>query len=155
MIQRIILSLSLFTVAPASAFTTNNVFCQPSSYASGHSFLTQNFLFDKIFEEEGILGKGVSVGKVQVALNVVDRTSDSSIFNLLEGHAEDDSDSNVDLARMANDICLALMRKSEDWEAACSTSKWFSSKDAGKAERYYNDLSNAEAAKFEKVRRER
>ena len=28
--------------------------------------------------------------------------------------------------------------------------KWFSGKDAGKAESYYNDLANAEAMKYEK-----
>jgi hypothetical protein len=114
---------------------------------------TKVFLFDKIFEEEGILGRGITVGKIQVALNAQDRTSQNSIFTLLEGHAADDSDANEDLARMANDMCLGLMRRSDDWVAACSASKWFSSKDAGKAESYYNELSNSEAAKFEKVRR--
>lgn len=159
MIQFIILSLSLgtFLSPPTLAFTTKNVFVlPPPSHVNkkGHtSYWTRNFLFDKIFEEEGILGKGVTVGKVQVALTVVDRTSDSSICNLLEGHAADESDANEDLARMANDICLALMRKSDDWVAACSTSKWFSSKDAGKAESYYTGLANTEATKFEKVRK--
>mgnify|MGYP005681918731 CR=1 FL=1 len=108
------------------------------------------YLFDKMFEEEGMLGKGITVGKVQVALQSSDR-SDTSIFGLLEDHANLDSDENEDLARLANDVCLSLMRKSDDWVSACSTGKWFSEKDAGKAERYYNELSNAEAAKFEKV----
>jgi hypothetical protein len=111
---------------------------------------TQLYLFDKIFEEEGVLGKGVTVGKISVALRSAER-SDSSIFGLLESHASDESDANEDLARMANNVCLDLMRKSDDWVAACSTSKWFSSKDAGKAESYYNDLANSEAVKFEKV----
>ena len=99
-----------------------------------------------------MLGKGITVGKVQVALRSSDR-SDASIFGLLEGHAALDSNDNEDLSRMANGVCLDLMRKSDDWVSACSTSKWFSEKDAGKAESYYNELANAEATKFEKVRR--
>jgi hypothetical protein len=115
---------------------------------------SQHFLFDKIFEEEGMLGKGITVGKISVALQCPDR-SETSIFGLLESHASDESDANEDLARMANNVCLDLIRKSDDWVAACSTSKWFSSNDAGKAESYYNDLANNEAVKFEKVSRGR
>jgi len=106
-------------------------------------------LFDKIFEEEGMLGKGITVGKVQVALRSSDR-SDASIFGLLEDHASLDSKDNEDLSRMANGVCLDLMRKTDDWVSAASTSQWFSEKDAGKAESYYNELANAEATKFEK-----
>ena len=113
---------------------------------------TEAFLFDKLFEEEGMLGKGITVGKIQVALRSSDR-SDRSIFGLLEDHANLDSDANEDLARMSNDICLDLMRKSDDWVSACSSGKWFSGKDAGKAESYYNQLSNDVATKFEKVRK--
>jgi uncharacterized membrane protein len=114
------------------------------------AFTSRLNLFDKLFEEEGTLGKGITVGKVQVALLAPDR-SDTSIFNVLEDAANNTGDQPQELARMANDVCLSLMRKSDDWVAACSASKWFSEKDAGKAESYYNDLSNAEAVKFEKV----
>lgn len=111
---------------------------------------TATFLFDKLFEEEGMLGKGITVGKVQVCLRSNDRLSTTSIFNLLEDHADLDSNENEDLARMANSVCLDLMRKSDDWVSACSTGKWFSGKDAAKAEGYYNELSNEIAMKFEK-----
>lgn len=97
-----------------------------------------------------MLGKGITVGQIQIALRSNDRSSDTSIFGLLEDHANLDSDANEDLARMANDVCLDLMRKSDDWVAACSSSKWFSGKDAGLAESYYNELANGVAAKFEK-----
>lgn len=106
-------------------------------------------IFDKFFEEEGMLGKGITVGKVQVALMCPNRGPDS-IFSLLEDHATNTGDQPQELARMANDVCLDLMRKSDDWVAACSTSKWFKGDDAGKAESYYNDMANTEAAKFEK-----
>ena len=97
-----------------------------------------------------MLGKGITVGKVQVCLRTSDRSA-TSIFGLLEDHADLDSDANEDLSRMANDVCLDLMRKSDDWVSACSAGKWFSEKDAGKAEGYYNELANEIATKFEKV----
>jgi uncharacterized membrane protein len=96
-----------------------------------------------------MLGKGITVGKVQVALLSPNRGPDS-IFSLLEDHATNTGDQPQELARMANDVCLDLMRKSDDWVAAYSTSKWFKGDDAGKAERYYNELTNTEASKFEK-----
>ena len=108
-------------------------------------------MFDKLFEEEGMLGKGITVGKVQVCLRSPDRGA-RSIFGLLEDHADLNSNDNEDLARTANDVCLDLIRKSDDWVSACSSSKWFSGKDAGKAEGYYNELANDVATKFEKVR---
>ncbi len=114
-----------------------------------HGSITRLHIFDKIFEEEGMLGKGITVGKIQVALLSPDR-SDTSIFALLEDHATNTGNEPQELARMANDVCLDLMRKSTDWVAACSSSKWFKGEDAGKAESFFNDLSNTEAAKFEK-----
>jgi uncharacterized membrane protein len=111
-------------------------------------------MFNKMFEESGPLGKGITVGKVQVALQCRDRNPKSSIFGLLEEKTNNGgSFSSNQLARLGNDVCLALLRKSDDWVSACSSSKWFSQNDQGKAESYFNDLANREAYKFEKVRR--
>jgi hypothetical protein len=109
-------------------------------------------IFGKMFEEEGPLGKGITVGKVQVCLSTTDRSSSTSIFQLLERQANkiDEDSESPELAQMANEVCLALLRKKDDWSGACSSSKWFSENDAGKAESYFNDLANTEAAKFEK-----
>ena len=110
-------------------------------------------LFDKIFEESGPLGKGITVGKVQVALFCRDRSRDSIVGFLREKtERQAASSSSAALARLANDVCLQLLRKSDDWTAACSDSQWFSQKDAAKAESFFNDLANREAVKFEKVR---
>jgi Protein of unknown function (DUF1517) len=113
--------------------------------------VTKLNFFDKIFEESGPLGKGITVGKVQVGLSCSDRSS-SSIFGMLEKAARSSSTSKRGLSKLTNEVCLALLRKSDDWTGACSESKWFSQKDAGKAESLCNDWSNREAAKFEKVR---
>lgn len=109
-------------------------------------------VFDKMFEESGPLGKGITVGKVQVALRSPDRGA-SSIFAILEEEARltDNSSDPEDLASMANTVCLALLRRSDDWVAACSASEWFKQDDAGKAESLFNDWANREATKFEKV----
>ena len=136
------LLLSLLTLS-VSGFVQNQ-FQRPTTTK------TRLNLFDKIFEEEGMLGKGITVGKVQVALISPDR-SVQSIFSLLEDCASDTGNEPQELARMANDVCLSLMRKSDDWIGACSTSKWFKGDNAGQAESYYNDLANTEAMKFEKV----
>lgn len=102
--------------------------------------------FSKMFEEEGVLGKGIMVGKVQIALNSPDRGPDS-IFGILEREAEDSKS----LPELTNSICLALLRKKDFWIGAAGISEWFSQNDAGKAESRFNDYANKEAFKFEKV----
>ena len=110
------------------------------------------YFFDKVFEEEGPLGKGITVGKIQVSLMSPDRGK-GSIFKMLEDNSRWIADDNEasSLADLAHDVCLTLLRKKDIWTAACSDSKWFSSKDSGKAESLYNEWANNEAAKFEKV----
>jgi hypothetical protein len=135
-------------VALATLMATSLGFLQQN--ARKPAFTSHLNMFGKMFEEEGMLGKGITVGKVQVAL-MSSRSSDS-IYALLERKAAKAGNSPQDLARLANDVGLTLMRKSDDWIAACSSSKWFKGDDAGKAESYFNDLSTSEAVKFEKVR---
>jgi hypothetical protein len=108
-------------------------------------------VFDKLFEESGPLGKGITVGKIQVALACRDR-GPNSIFGILEEGARSTSKNDSEsLGELANRVCLALLRKSDDWVAACSTSQWFKGDDYGKAESLFNDWVNKEATKFEKV----
>lgn len=148
--RHLIFSLSLITVALAFApnpwgghIVSNKA---ASSTRSGTSAL---HFFDKVFEEEGPLGKGITVGKVQVALMSSSR-GDDSIFGMIRRANSHGSSTNFDLACTANELCLALLRKSDDWTAACSEYKWFKEDDSGKAESYYNELANREAVKFEK-----
>lgn len=110
---------------------------------------TKIHVFDKIFEEEGFLGKGITVGKVQIALMSPDRSQDS-IFGLLDQATRSSDDSSEGLAETCHDICMSLLRKQQDWISASSDSRWFKADDAGKAESLYNEWSNIEAARFEK-----
>ena len=138
--------LFLFLVALPAAYS---FVVSPTRPTSSHQSALN--LFDKVFEEEGPLGKGITVGKVQVALLADDRGKDS-IFGLLESNARwiEGDDEASSLADLAHDVCLSLLRKRDSWTGAASTSKWFSAKDYGKAESLFNDWSNAEASKFEK-----
>jgi len=127
-----------FVIAPSS--TINK---ETSSSSSALNF------FGKVFEEDGPLGKGITVAKVQIALQSRDRGS-SSIFGEIERKANNAGSTSYDLAVLANEVCLTLLRRSDDWVGACSSSEWFGEKDAGKAERTFNDLANKEAVKYEK-----
>ena len=122
-----------------------------SATSSSPPSSTQLQLFDKMFEQEGALGKGITVGKIQVALDALNRGPDS-IFAVLEKESARNagSDDPSELAQLAHAVCLALLRRSDEWAGACSDSQWFKWDDAGKAESLYNDWSNREAAKFEK-----
>jgi len=107
-------------------------------------------LFDKFFEEEGPLGKGITVGKVQVALMTTDRSKNSIFGDLKRTVDEHSVGTNYDLACLAQQTCLALLRRKDSWTAAASTCQWFKEDDSGKAESTYNDWANREAVKFEK-----
>jgi len=116
-----------------------------------HPNVSLQMIFEKLFEEEGPLGKGITVGKVQVALAIQDRSSPSSIFTSLVQSTQDVDDSNEALSQMTHEVSLTLLRKSDQWIGACSDSKWFSENDGGKAENTFNEWVNREALKFEKV----
>jgi uncharacterized membrane protein len=141
-----------FTVLPSSTSTStfstlnnnNNVSIQQKQ-ERGQALN----LFGDMFEEAGPLGKGITVGKVQVALNSWDRSS-TSITGVLEDKTSDAGDSPEELSQLTNDVCLALLRRSDDWIGAASESKHFKTDDAGKAESLFNEWSNLEASKFEK-----
>jgi uncharacterized membrane protein len=149
--RHLILSLSLFPVALAFAPSPwgHNIYSNKNDKAAFSTSSTALHFFDKVFEEEGPLGKGITVGKVQVALMSNSRGNDS-IFGMIRRANSHGSSTNYDLACTANELCLSLLRKSDDWTAACSEYKWFKEDDSGKAESYFNDLANREAVKFEK-----
>jgi len=141
---------------------------------SGGSTTTTRLHFferlDKAFEDDGPLGRGITVGKVQVALNVdgIERASggENSIFAVLERHGRDDNDDDDEdydddddldagggdskLSKMCHEVCLALLRRSDDWISACSDRKWYKEQDMTKAESTYNLWADREACKFER-----
>lgn len=130
--------------------TRNNFRKVSRSLKSDGSHLTPLALFDKLFEEEGPLGKGITVGKVQIALLTSDR-SRSSIFGVVkDAVAEHSVGTSYDLACLAQKVCLALLRRKDSWTAASSHSQWFKEEDSGRAESTFNNWVNGETVKFEK-----
>lgn len=155
-----VVAFFLPSVASAAAFQPTPAFVLPQPRAAtatametaiggGAGSSTALNVFGKMFEEDGPLGKGITVGMVQVSLQANERGS-SSVFSMLEKAARNAGETEPELAEMTNEVCMALLRRSDEWTAACSKSQWFSENDAGKAESFYNELANAEAAKFEK-----
>ncbi|KAL7507367.1 hypothetical protein ACHAXN_004557 [Cyclotella atomus] len=160
------LTTLLVLTTPTASFSP----IQPLKHASTDKTSTSLHIFgeafNKAFEEEGPLGKGITVGKLQIALSLSssERSSPTSILRLLEDSARDGSiteeydDESYDyggdshLSQMCHATCLALMRKSDDWVGACSESRWFKSEEGGKAESLYNQWADREAAKFEKTK---
>lgn len=138
---------ALRSLISAWAVVTATGFLYPAVYPKKQSSL---HLFDKLFERNGLLGKGLTVGKVQVALRLPGSIESKNIFpdvlaaNVSEGSRLHKPD---ELAQFANEVCLGLLRKSSHWVAACSTSQWFREREHGSAERFFNDLVNVEASK--------
>ena len=166
-------SIALLSLATStSAFTPARIPGQhsPTLPQPPSSFSRLNLFdglpnLDKAFEDSGPLGKGITVGKVQVALAVSgpERTSPNSIFAMLNKHSRNNDDlvneydddyedgyGDSELSKMCHEVCLALLRTSDNWVSACSDSEWFKEKDMGKAESVYNLWADREACKFEK-----
>ena len=128
----------------------------PLSTRGATSTTTNLRLFDKVFEESGPLGKGITVGKVSVSIAASgpERTSRDSIFALLEEQSRAtrplSSHNDSCISRSCHQTCMALLRKSDDWLSACSESEWFRADDYGKAERWYNKWADGEGSKFER-----
>jgi len=156
MMKNILLLILSIVVSTSSAFTPISLSIsrkrQDTTISSTQLHLFENLGIDKVFEDSGPLGKGITVGKVQVALQVSaeERTSPNSIFGVLEKHARNnDNISSYDsdyedgygdsaLSKMCHEICLSLLRSSDNWISAGSQSEWYKADDAGKAESTYN-----------------
>ena len=151
-----IITTLLSVATPSMAFAPTLLIARTETTTELNLFDGFENPLDKVFEEEGPLGKGITVGKVQVAINVPgsERTSKDSIFAKLAQHARaEDTSSGYDddyedgygdskLSKMCHDVCLTLLRQSDSWTAACSESEWFKLADAGKAESLYNQWAD-------------
>jgi hypothetical protein len=152
----------------ASSPPTGGGACAGGATSSSSTRLHFFERLDKAFEDAGPLGKGITVGKVQVALSVdgTERASGDSILALLEKHGRasdggadvgstydddyDDGRGDSHLSKMCHEVCMGLLRRSDDWISACSDRRWFKEQDMGKAESLYNLWADREACKFEK-----
>jgi len=103
------------------------------------------------FESAGPLGKGMTVCQIQVSLNTPNRKGFSILGQINDKVERTNTDSAAGLASLVSEVCLALLRKSDDWVAACSESTSFQGSSApGKAESLFNKMVTKELSKFEK-----
>ena len=121
-------------------------------------------LFDKLsnplkgvtspFEQATALGKGMTVARLQVALEASDRAPSSILGVIANKAANCYPDSPRSLATLVSDVSVALLRKEADWVAAASESKVIAGLNQAaaedEAEAFYNRALTKELSKFEK-----
>ncbi|CAM9720452.1 unnamed protein product [Chrysoparadoxa australica] len=107
--------------------------------------------FDSIDDElaPSSLGSGVSVLKLQVALNCPDRSRNSILGQLAQLSDNADTSTNAGLANVVSDISLALLKKSSDWVSAASEWEHFG-RDMSQAESALNRQAIKERSKIER-----
>jgi len=96
------------------------------------------------------LGRGVSVFKIQMALNCPTRGYDSLLSDLKRISTQGDTSSREGMSSLVNEIALCLLRRSSDWQAAASSYEHFKSAESEQAESAFNRISVTERAKLEK-----
>lgn len=92
------------------------------------------------------LGRGVSVVKLQIGLQLNDRSVLDSLDRIA---ANADLSSRSGLASLIHNSALVLLRSSRDWVSGSGESKKFSSSDKG-GQSEYNRIAINERAKFER-----
>lgn len=96
------------------------------------------------------LGKGVTVAKVQVAVQCAGRGRGSVLGNL-GTLGERDCDSARGLSSLVAEVSLELLRRCDDWVGGASSVRTFKGGDAeDQAESAYNRMVTSELAKFDK-----
>eukprot|EP00565_Helicotheca_tamesis_P006163 CAMPEP_0185741216 /NCGR_PEP_ID=MMETSP1171-20130828/38840_1 /TAXON_ID=374046 /ORGANISM="Helicotheca tamensis, Strain CCMP826" /LENGTH=535 /DNA_ID=CAMNT_0028413171 /DNA_START=72 /DNA_END=1679 /DNA_ORIENTATION=+ len=102
------------------------------------------------FSNAGVLGEGVSVVQMTVALNVPNRDDEenSILYKLKELSKTARTDSRVGVQDLTSQVALELLRRKQ--YIVASSSKYFHFYNENKAEREYNNLAIQERGKFEK-----
>jgi len=110
-------------------------------------YLSSNI--DNFRSPPSVLGPGVSVAEISVALNVPDRDSPSSIISALYRLSRTaGTDSRVGIQTLTSQIAMELLRRKTSIVAASTSAAHY--KDGSKAEREYNNASIQQRGKFER-----
>lgn len=98
---------------------------------------------------QSVLGPGVSVAEISVALDVPDRDSPNSILSALDRLSRTaKTDSRVGLQNLTSQVAIELLRRKLSIVAASTRAYHF--KDEHKAQREYNNISIQERGKFQR-----
>jgi len=108
-----------------------------------------SFLYVNSKKRRNREGVGVSVLKLSLAFDVVDRDAPGNILlKLKEISSSVETDSREEVQKMVSAVCLELMRQQSNIFAASSSYERYSK--ATDAEKSFNNLSIRERSKFEK-----
>jgi uncharacterized membrane protein len=98
---------------------------------------------------ESVLGTGISVAKLSVALQVPNRDDPNSILNVLNRLANTaNTDSQAGVQTLTHQIALEILRRRQSIVASSTSYKHFD--DVSDAQREYNKMSVQERSKFER-----
>lgn len=104
--------------------------------------------------DSSILGPGISVVEMSVAMQVPNRDSPSSMLSALHRLSNTaKTDSRVGLQNLVSQVALELLRRKSSIVAASARGRHYNDKDdsgGGRAQRAYNDISIRERAKFQR-----
>lgn len=104
---------------------------------------------DKLKDTFADRDAGMSVIKVQLSVGCVDRAPASLLPSLQRLADSADTESAEGLAQLLADSSLQLLRRTPDWTASTGDCTFFREGKEEQAERAFNRLANAEAAKFD------
>mmetsp|Transcript_16743 Transcript_16743/g.36169 ORF Transcript_16743/g.36169 Transcript_16743/m.36169 type:complete len:456 (+) Transcript_16743:71-1438(+) len=99
--------------------------------------------------KKSVLGPGVSVAEISVALEVPDRDSPNSILSALDRLSRTArTDSRVGLQNLTSQVAIELLRRKLSIVAASTRAYHY--RDENKAQREYNNISIQERGKFQR-----
>jgi len=97
---------------------------------------------------QSVLGPGVSVAEISVALEVPDRDSPNSILSALDRlSATAKTDSRVGIQNLTSQVAIELLRRK--LSIAAASTRAYHCKDENKAQREYNNISIQQRGKFQ------
>jgi len=97
----------------------------------------------------GVLGSGVSVAEISVALEVPDRDSPNSILSALDRLSSTArTDSRVGIQNLTSQVAIELLRRKVSIVAASTHASHY--RDENKAQREYNNISIQQRGKFQR-----
>ena len=105
--------------------------------------------FGSALASDSVLGSGVSVAEISVALEVPDRDSPNSILSALDRLSRTArTDSRVGLQNLTSQVAIELLRRKSSIVAANTKASHY--RDENKALRDYNNISVKERGKFDR-----
>lgn len=105
--------------------------------------------FGSTIAQQSVLGPGVSVAEISVALEVPDRESPNSILSALNRLSTTArTDSRVGVQNLTSQVAIELLRRKSSIVAASTRASHY--RDENKAQREFNNLSIQQRGKFER-----